>query len=105
MKKITEQQLKYYVAECGEFEKEHRKYSTFYCWSSLTISQEDVDALKLDDQDASELIGVRVLLSGLWDDSHGSEWDSVEYYKDEEYQELVPEHYVTKYKSTPVSPF
>lgn len=65
MKKITEQDLLEYVSEVGEFDKEHRKYSSFYCTVTHRFTQE--------------------------------------------YQELVPEvvipeHYVTKYKTSAFKP-
>jgi len=45
----------------------------------------------------------------MWDDSNGTEWDSVSYEKVEEYQELVPEvvipeHYVTKTRTQEFKP-
>jgi hypothetical protein len=104
MHKITEEEIKEYVCEVGEFEKEHRKYSRFYCWSSHQFTQEDVDELAKEGVDASDFLNVLVTMSGMWDDSWGTEWDSVDYAKMEEYEELVPEqvipaHYVTKTKS------
>lgn len=104
MNKITKNQIQEYVNEVGEFEKEHRKYSTFYCWSTYTFTQEDVDYFAKEDVDASEFLGVTVTMSGLWDDSNGSDWVDVEYHKLEPYQELVPEHYVTKYNSVTFKP-
>lgn len=109
MNKITKEELMDYVAEVGEFSKEHRKYSSFWCWVNHTITQEDVDALSEDDIDASDFLGITVSMSGMWDDSYGTEWDDVEYTKNEPYQELVPEqvieaHYVTKYKSEKFTP-
>lgn len=109
MKKITEQDLLDYVSDVGEFEKEHRKYSSFYCTVSHTIKQEDIDALAGDDVDASDFLGVLITRNGTWDDSWGTEWDETTYEKVEEYQELVPEvvipeHYVTKYKTKAFKP-
>lgn len=109
MKKITEQDLLDYVSDVGEFEKEHRKYSSFYCTVSHTIKQEDIDALAEDDVDASDFLGVLVTRNGTWDDSWGTEWDDTSYEKVEECQELVPEvvipeHYVTKYKTKTFKP-
>ena len=104
MNKITEEYLKEYVSDVGEFEKEHRKYSSFYCWSTHTFTQTDIEELKNEGVDASDFLNVCVTMSGMWDDSYGTEWNSIEYSKVEEYQELVPEqvipaHYVTKQKT------
>lgn len=109
MNKITEQDLLDYVSDVGEFEKEHRKYSSFYCTVSHTIKQEDIDALAEDDVDASDFLGVLITRNGTWDDSWGTEWDDTSYEKVEECQELVPEvvipeHYVTKYKTKAFKP-
>lgn len=109
MNKITKEYLEDYVAEMGEFEKEHRKYSSFYCTVSHTIKQEDIDALAEDDVDASDFLGVLITRNGTWDDSWGTEWDETTYEKVEEYQELVPElvipeHYVTKCKTKAFKP-
>ena len=98
-----------YVSDVGEFEKEHRKYSSFYCTVSHTIKQEDIDALAEDDVDASDFLGVLITRNGTWDDSWGTEWDDTSYEKVEECQELVPEvvipeHYVTKYKTKTFKP-
>lgn len=104
MNKITAENLKEYVSDVGEFEKEHRKYSSFYCWVTHTFTQEDIDKLAEWGFDASDFLNVCVTMNGMWDDSNGTEWDSVDYCKVEEYQELVPEqvipaHYVTKQKT------
>lgn len=109
MNKITEDYLLEYVSDVGEFEKEHRKYSSFYCTVSHTIKQEDIDALAEDDVDASDFLGVLITRNGTWDDSWGTEWDDTSYEKVEECQELVPEvvipeHYVTKYKTKAFKP-
>lgn len=109
MNKITEQELLEYVSDVGEFEKEHRKYSSFYCTVTHTITQEDIEALAEDDIDASDFLGVLITRNGIWDDSWGTEWDDTTYEKVEEYQELVPEvvipeHYITKYKTKAFKP-
>lgn len=109
MRKVTEEELLEYVGEVGEFEKEHRKYSSFYCWLTHTITKEDVEAFAEDDIDASEFLGVLISRDGMWDDSWGTEWNGTTYEKVEEYEELVPEvvipaHYVTKYKTAPFKP-
>lgn len=110
MRKVTEEEIIEYVREMGEFEKEHRKYSSFYCWANHTIKQEDVENIaKWYEADASGFLNVNVSMSGLWDDSYGTEWNDIEYSKVEEYKEFVPEvvipeHYVTKYKSHPFVP-
>ena len=109
MKKITEQDLLEYVSDVGEFEKEHRKYSSFYCTVSHTMKQEDIEALAEDDVDASDFLGVLITRNGTWDDSWGTEWDDTTYEKLQEYQELVPEvvipeHLVTKYKTSAFTP-
>lgn len=109
MNKITEDYLLEYVSDVGEFEKEHRRYSSFYCTVSHTMKQEDIDALAGDDVDASDFLGVLITRNGTWDDSWGTEWDETTYEKVEEYQELVPEvvipeHYVTKYKTKAFKP-
>lgn len=109
MKKITEDYLLDYVSEVGEFEKEHRKYSSFYCTVTHRFTQEDIEALIEDDVDASDFLGVLITRNGTWDDSWGTEWDETTYEKLQEYQELVPEviipeHYVTKYKTSAFKP-
>ena len=101
MNKITKECLEDYVAELGEFETEHRKYSSFYANCSYTFNQDDIDTLAEEGVDASEFLDVCVTLNGTWSDSDGCEWDSMDFCKVEEYQELVPEvvipeHYVTK---------
>ena len=110
MRKVTEEEIAEYVAEYGEFEKEHRKYSSFHCWANLTFKQEDVDFIAEHyNADASGFLNVNVSMNGMWDDSNGTEWYGTEYCKVEEYKEFVPEvvipeHYVTKYKSIPFAP-
>lgn len=109
MRKITEQDLLDYVSDVGEFEKEHRKYSSFYCTVSQTITQTDIEELKEDDLDASDFLGVRITRNGMWSDVDGTDWDDTTYEKVEEYQEIVPEvvipeHYVTKYKTKTFKP-
>ncbi len=109
MKKITEEQLKEYVTEVGDFEKEHRKYSSFYCWSSLKITQDHIDEFAEEGIDASDFLNVFIQMNGMWDDSWGTEWDSISYTKIEEYQELVPEkiipaHYITKARKSEFVP-
>lgn len=109
MNKITEQYLLEYISDVGEFEKEHRKYSSFYCTVSHTMKQEDIDALAEDDVDASDFLGVLITRNGIWDDSNGTDWDDTTYERLQEYQELVPEvvipeHYVTKYKTSAFKP-
>lgn len=111
MNKITEDYLLEYVSEVGEFEKEHRKYSSFYCTVTHTIDEEDVKNLATVDGevDASDFLGVRITRNGMWSDSDGTDWDDTTYEKVEEYQELVPEvvipeHYVTKYKTKAFKP-
>lgn len=104
MNKITKEQLQDYVQEVGEFSKEHRKYSSFYCSSVYTIKQDDVDTLKKEDIDASDFLNVQVVLNGYWSECEGVEWEDIDFCKVEEYQELVPEqvipaHYVTKFKT------
>lgn len=109
MNKITEQYLLEYVSDVGEFEKEHRKYSSFWCTFTHLITQEDIDALAEDDVDASDFLNVLVTRNGMWDDSNGTDWDETTYEKLQEYQELVPEvvvpeHWVTKYKTSAFKP-
>lgn len=106
MQRITKEQIQEYVSEVGDFEKEHRKYSSFYCWTSHHFEQKDIDELADDDLDASELLGVTVTLNGYWDEYNGCEWEDMTFNKYEEYQELVPEvvipaHYETKYREIP----
>lgn len=109
MRKITEQEVKDHVAEEGIFEKEHRKYSSFFCWSSYTFTQEDVYMYAQEGVDASDFLNVQVTMHGTWDDNWGSDWDETIYEKVEEYQELIPEkvipeHYETRYKQTEFTP-
>ena len=109
MKKITESELWEYVSEVGEFEKEHRKYSSFYCTATHRFTQEDVAAFVSEGIDASDFLHVLVTRYGMWDDSNGTDWDNTTYEKIQEYQELVPEvvapeHYVTKYKTSAFKP-
>lgn len=109
MNKITEQDLLDYVSDVGEFEKEHRKYSSFYCTVTHTLNEVDIGELADNDLDASDFLGVRITRNGMWDDSNGTDWDKTTYEKLQEYQELVPEvvikeHYVTKYKTSAFIP-
>lgn len=110
MNKISEEQLWEYVSEVGESEKEFRKYSFSISPTQHTIRQEDIDELAEYDMDASDFLNVHVSRSGLRDDSWGTEWDSKpEYYKVEDYEEVVPEviipeHTVTKQRYTAFKP-
>lgn len=110
MKKVTKDYLLRYVGEVGDFEKEHRKYSSFYCWCTHVITQEDIDSIKKDkEMDASDFLNVEVYLSGQWSDSDGADWFDEEFQKVEEYEELVPEvvipeHYVTKVRKSKFTP-
>ena len=104
MNKITEEQLQDYVSELGEFDKEFRKGSSFYAWSTYTFKQDDIDTLKGEGIDASDFLNVCITLNGMWDDSNGTEWDSMDFCKVEEYQEIIPEvvipeHYVIKQRT------
>jgi hypothetical protein len=104
MRKITEQEVKDHVADEGMFEKEHRKYSSFYCSSTYIFTQDDVDMYAQEGVDASDFLNVQVTMHGTWGDSWGTEWDETIYEKVGEYQELVPEkvipaHYITKQKT------
>lgn len=106
MERITTEQIQDYVGEVGVFEKEHRKYSSFYATSSYTFTQESIDELAEDSIDASELLGVTVTLQGYWSECDGCEWEDIYFNKYEEYQELIPEvvipaHYETKYREVP----
>lgn len=103
MQRITKQQIEEYVSEMGDFEKDHRKGSSFYATAYHTFKQADVDELAEDGINASELLDVTVTLSGTWDDCWGTDWHSMHFSKYEEYQELIPEvvipaHYETKYR-------
>lgn len=110
MQKITEEILKDYVSEVGKFETEHRRGSTFYATVEHTFTETDIkDLMEVDDVDASQLLGVRVVMQGIYDDDNGTDWDGIDYYKVEETQELVPEkvipaHYVTKKKYVEFKP-
>ena len=110
MKKVTKDYLLRYVENVGNFEKEHRKYSSFYCWCTHVITQEDIDSIKKDEEmDASDFLNVEVSLSGQWSDSDGTDWFDEEFQKVEGYEELVPEvvipeHYVTKVKKSKFTP-
>lgn len=104
MNKITKDCLQEYVSDLGEFEKEHRKYSSFYASCIYTFKQADIDTLKEEDVDASDFLNVCVTLNGIYDDNDGCDWSGMSFCKVEEYQELVPEvvipaHYVTKQKT------
>lgn len=110
MEKVTKDYLLRYVGEVGDFEKEHHKYSSFYCSCVHVITQEDIDLIKNDEKmDASDFLNVEVALFGQWSDSDGTDWHSEEFQKVEEYEELVPEvvipeHYVTKVKKSKFTP-
>lgn len=109
MNKITEDYLLEYVSDVGEFTKEHRKYSSFYCTVTHRFTQEDIEALAEDYVDASDFLNVLITRNGMWSDSDGTDWDETIYEKLQEYQELVPEvvvaeHYVTKYKTSAFKP-
>lgn len=108
LNKISEAVLLEYVGEVGEFEKEHRKYSSFYCSVSHTFTQKDIDELS-EYGDASAFLNVCVQRHGTWDDSWGTEWDDTSYTLVEPYEEVVPEvvipaHTVTKYRTSPFTP-
>lgn len=108
LNKITEAVLLEYVGEVGEFEKEHRKYSSFYCSVSHTFTQKDIDELS-EYGDAIAFLNVCVQRHGTWDDSWGTEWDDTSYTLVEPYEEIVPEvvipaHTVTKYRTSPFTP-
>lgn len=109
MNKITEETLLDYISEVGQFDKEHRKYSSFYCTLTYTITQKDIDELAEDNVDASHFLNVQITRHGTWDDSWGTEWDETIYEKVEAYEELVPEviipaHTVTKFKTKSFKP-
>ena len=109
MNKINEDYLLEYVSDVGEFTKEHRKYSSFYCTVTHRFTQEDIEALAEDYVDASDFLNVLITRNGMWSDSDGTDWDETIYEKLQEYQELVPEvvvaeHYVTKYKTSAFKP-
>ena len=104
MNKITKDYLEEYISELGEMETEHRRGSTFFANCSHTFTQTDIEELKQEGVDASDFLSVCVTLSGIYDDNNGCDWDSMDFCKVEEYQELVPEqvipaHYVTKQKT------
>ena len=104
MDKITKEYLEDYVAELGDMETEHRRGGTFYANCSYTFKQADIDTLKDEDVDASDFLNVCVTLNGYYDDNNGCDWNSMDFCKVEEYQELVPKvvipaHYVTKQKT------
>mgnify|MGYP003592941167 CR=1 FL=1 len=107
--KITKDYLEEYVSELGEMETEHRKGSTFYASCSYTFKQADIDTLKAEGVDASDFLNVCVSLNGIYDDWNGCEWDSMDFYKVEEYEEHVPEkvipaHTVTRTRTTAFKP-
>lgn len=109
MKKVTEDYLLEYVSEVGEFSKEFRKYSSFWCTATHTFTQKDIDVLAEDGIDANDFLNIRVTRNGMWSDSDGTDWDDTTYEKVEEHQELVPEvvipeHYVTRQWVTPFKP-
>ena len=104
MNKINKSYLQDYVADMGVFEKEHRKYSSFYCSTTYTITQTDIEELKNEGVDASDFLNVCVTLNGTWSDSDGCDWTDMDFCKVEEYQELVPEvvipeHFITKQRA------
>lgn len=108
MNRITKEQIKDYVSETGEFEKEHRKGGTFYASATHTLTHEDIEELADTEIDASELLGITVTLNGYWSDYDGCEWDEgVVFTKAEEYEVFVPEvvipaHYETKVREVEV---
>lgn len=108
MKKISEEILLEYVGEVGDFDKQHRKGSSFYCSVIHTITQADIDELA-EWGDASAFLNVCVQRDGYWDENWGTEWDSTIYMLTEPYEEHVPEvvipaHTVTKYRTLPFTP-
>lgn len=108
LNKITEAVLLEYVGEVGDFEKEHRKGSSFYCSLNYTITQDDIDELA-EWGDASDFLDVRISRNGYWDDNWGTDWSDTTYEKLERYEEHVPEvvipaHTVTKYRTKPFTP-
>lgn len=108
MKKISEEILLDYIGEVGDFSKEHRKGSSFYCDLSHTITAEDVTDLS-EWGDASDFLNVCVQRYGTWDDDWGTDWHDTTYQLVESYEEVVPEvvipaHTVTKYRTKPFTP-
>lgn len=98
MNKITEAQLLDFVSDVGDFTKEHRKYSSFYCTATYTITEEDVKSFAEEDSiDASDFLNICITRNGTWDDSWGTEWDDTTYYKVEDYEEVVPEVIITEH--------
>lgn len=73
--------LKELVFERGEFEEQHRKYSSFYASWSYTLTEKDVESFAESPSEAYEwrpFISLTIVASGIWDDSYGSEvndWD------------------------------
>lgn len=98
--KITKEYLQEYLFELGGIKTEHRKGSTFYANCSYTFKQADIDILKDEGVDASDFLNVCVTLNGIYDDwRNGCDWDSMDFYKVEEYDEVVPEHTVKKQRT------
>lgn len=108
MNRITKEQIKDYVSELGEFEKEHMKGGAFYASVTHTLTHEDIEELAESEIDASELLGITVTLNGYWSDYDGCEWDDyIVFTKAEEYEVFVPEvvipaHYETKVREVEV---
>lgn len=92
--KITKDYLEEYVSELGEHEHEHRKGSTFYASCSYVLKQADIDTLKEEGVDASDFLNICVTLNGIYDDWNGIDWDSMDFCKVQEYEELVPEQII-----------
>lgn len=110
MRKITEEEIEDYVQDVGKMEREHRRGSTFHASVAHIFTQEDVDWISEQwDADAAGFLGAQVGLHGIYNDDYG--WDELDisYQKVEEHQVLVPEvvipeHYVTEYKTYPFDP-
>ena len=109
MRKITKKELIEYVEENGDMEKEHRKYSEFYVTVTYVFEEDDLRYFTDKGIDVKRFINTRVKLHGMWSDSYGCEWDDVEFYDVEYYEELVPEvvipaHSVIKERCTKYIP-
>ena len=109
MRKVTEDELLDLANDEGDFEKEHRKGSTFYANLSYTFTQEDIDNFAKEGIDASDFLNVTICENGVWSDDYGFDLISRDWIKQEPYQVWVPEvvvpaHWKTEYKASPFKP-
>lgn len=74
--------LKECTLDDGKCEKEHRRGSSFYITSELTITQELIDSIKEDENLVVPdwLLDKIITITGTWDDDWGTEIGDISFY-------------------------